>query len=219
MEVETIRTNFSADSAIVSSLHEATLVDGGPENYKKWARRYEADLPTYTGYKSANSKWLDYHNQLLESCSVNKHKVFDAGCGTGLVGENLISSIESDLVDIYGGDLSPDMLEVARSKNIYADLRIINLKEHLPYEAGSFDSIICVGVFIQGHCGPDCLPNLIRVLKKGGIVIATVRKLFFESTKQDWEKQIQDCHCTVEEQVEMPYLEEMNCVVIVMRKL
>ena len=211
-------TLSSANDVVLSSIHAATLVDGGPENYKKWAPSYEIDLPWYDGPESAKSKWLLYHSQLLQSGS-NKLKVLDAGCGTGLVGKNLISSVQSDLVELYGGDLSPDMLEIARKKQIYTDLRVINLKEQLPYNTEFFDSILCVGVFIQGHCGPDCLPNLIQVLKRGCLLIVTVRKTFFEQTKEGWEENIKKCNCKVEEQAEMPYLEDMTCLVMVVRKL
>ena len=203
---------------VISSIHEATLHDGGPENYKKWAKSYEIDLPMYNGPESASFMWLNHHNQLLQP-GLKKLKVLDAGCGTGLVGKTLTSSVQPDVIEVYGGDLSPDMLEVARNKQVYTDLRIINLKEQLPYDAESFDSILCVGVFIQGHCGPDCLPNLVQVLKKGCLLIATIRKIFFEQTKEGWEKNIKECNCKVEERVEMPYLEDMKCVVMVMRKL
>ncbi len=50
----------------------------------------------------------------------NKEKpaVLDLGCGTGLVGESLCHLAEA----IDGVDLSPKMLEVARTKRIYAKL-------------------------------------------------------------------------------------------------
>ena len=216
--MEAADTLSSANDVVLSSIHAATLVDGGPENYRKWAPSYEIDLPMYNGPESANSMWLNYHSQFLQPGS-SKLKVLDAGCGTGLVGKNLISSVQSDLIELYGGDLSPDMLEVAQNKQIYSDLRVINLKEQLPYDAEIFDSILCVGVFIQGHCGPNCLPNLIRVLKKGCLLIVTVRKIFFQQTREGWEEYIQKCNCKVEEQVEMPYLEDMTCLVLAIRKL
>ena len=209
----------SSNDVVLSSIHAATLEDGGPENYKIWAPSYETDLPMYNGPESANFKWLKYHSQFLQPGS-SKLKVLDAGCGTGLVGKSLVSSVQTtDLIELYGGDLSPDMLEIARSKQIYTDLRVINLKEPLPYNTEYFDSILCVGVFIQGHCGPNCLPNLLRPLKRGCILIATVRKIFYEQTKEGWEENIRKCSCKVEEQTEMPYLEDMTCLVMVIRKM
>ena len=70
-----------------------------------------------------------------------------------------------------------------------------------------------------GHCGPECLPHLMRVLKKGGILIASVRSQFFKETKKEWEKEIQECPCEVKEQGEMPYYEDMTGVILVIRKV
>ena len=73
----------------------------------------------YAGYKSVNSKWLSYHTNLGSGV---KHKVFDAGCGTGLLGEHLITQVPRDLIEIHGGDLTPGMLEIAKTKNVMPTL-------------------------------------------------------------------------------------------------
>lgn len=206
------------------ALYEAVLADGGPENYNKWASSYETDVKAlkYLGHKSVNAKWQSYHTNVLDSderVTGVKHKVFDAGCGTGLVGEDLITLVPHNLIEIHGGDLSPELLDVAKTKKAYTDLRVVNLKEELPYEPESFDSIVCAGVFLQGHCGPSCLPNLMRVLKRGCYLIATVRKLFYEETKLEWEKQIQECNCELLEENEMPYHDDTKALVVVIHKL
>ena len=94
------------------------------------------------------------------------------------------------------------MLEIAKTKNAYADLRIINLKAELPYEAESFDSVLSTGVFGRGQCGPD---SLIHVLKKGCYLIVTVNGTYYEETKLEWERHIQDCNCELLEDDELPY--------------
>ena len=202
---------------------EAILVDGGPETYKKWANDYEADVKAikYDGPTSANTKWRSYHAQLLESgrsASQTKHRIFDAGCGTGLVGEDLMKTVSADVVEIHGGDLCPELLEKAKEKKVYTDLKVVNLKEELPYEADYFDSILCVGTFLQGHCGAECLPNLVRVLKKGCYLVATVRSLFYNETKSEWDRQIRECNCKLLEDDEMPYHDESKAVVLVIHK-
>ena len=194
--------------------------DSGPDFYNKWASNYDAQYKNtmkYTGYKHVSSKWRSYHKE-LGSDSIEK--IFDAGCGTGLVGEDLVTLVPQNLIEIYGGDLSPGMLEIARAKNVYADLRVVNLREELPYEADYFDSVLCAGVFTEGHCGPECLPNLIRVLKKGRYLFATVRlDLYNDETKPEWERQVKDCNCELIEDTEMPYREGAKCAVVVVRKL
>ena len=198
--------------------------DGGPNTYNKWAGSYDADVNSmnYAGYKSVVSKWRSYHTEVgsdSESTGV-KHKVFDAGCGTGLVGEQLVTLVPRDQIEIYGGDMSHNMLEKAGNKDTYADLQIVNLKEELPYEADYFDSVLCSGVFTVAHCGVECVPNLIRVLKKGCYLFASINRLIYnETTKVEWDKQFKDCNCELLEDNEMPYVDGGKAVVVVIRKL
>ena len=145
--------------------------------------------------------------------------MFDAGCETGLIGECLIALVSSQAnIEIHGGDLSPDMLEVAKSKNVYSDLKVVNLKLELPYEAEYFDSIVSSGVFSRSHCGPEYLPNLIRILKKGCYMITAVKKVIYEEAKMEWARQITDCNCRLIEDG-MPYRDEVKGVVLVIHKL
>ena len=208
---------LTTEDLVISSWHEALLKDGGPENYNKCAPAYDthfADLSK--GPESVFKVWMTYYQKRADK---QKQKVLDAGCGTGLVGERFGDLVSQGLVELYGGDLSSGMLEVAKSKNIYADLQIVNLQKPLPYDAESFDSITCSGVFVQSHCGAETLPHLTRVLKREGIIVATIRQAFFESTKQDWEREIRECNCEIVEQVDVPYLDDMTAVLLVIRKL
>lgn len=208
----------SQDGRSLSSIHAAVLTDGGPENYKKWAPVYEQEhAGIYIGHQYLYSKWLTYYPQTSLQ-SEFKHKILDAGCGTGFVANNYLNLVQEGCVEIYGADLSPDMIEIAKTKNVYVELKVANLKEQLPYQEESFDSIVCGGVFVQGHCGPECLPHLMRVLKKGGVLIASVRNEFFRETKEEWAKQIQECPCELKEQEEMPYYNDMTAVMLVISK-
>ena len=67
-------------------------------------------------------------------------KVLDAGCGTGLVGA---AQYAQGYRNLYGADLSNGMLEVAKSKGIYTELRRADLCQRLPYEDDSFDATTC----------------------------------------------------------------------------
>ena len=207
-----------ADNAFL----RAVQGDGCPENYKKWANKYDSEVKAvgYVGHSSVSAKWQRYHAKALEPGGAAEHKVFDAGCGTGFVGECLIALVSSQAnIEIHGGDLSPNMLEVAKSKNVYSNLKVVNLKAEIPYRAESFDSIVSSGAFTQNHCGPECLPHLIRVLKKGCYLITTVRKDVYEETKMEWARQIQECNCQLLEDGEMPYYDEHKCVVLVIHKV
>ena len=197
-----------------TQLHEASLSDGSPAIYKDFADDYDqySNEVNYIAYKGVVSLWRKYHPV------VTSHKIFDAGCGTGLVGEELASLAESSNLQIYGGDLSPDMIEVAKEKNKYVDLRIVNLKAQLPYEAGYFDSVVSAGTFLQGHCGPESLPNIFRVLKNDGYFLTTIRRKFYEETKSEWERTIEECNCECIEAAEIPYSALSDGLVLVIHK-
>lgn len=206
----------------VKELLVEILTDGGkPDSYKKWSTRYDVDLIDslqYVGHHSIAQKWSTHYNKETLIASSVKHKIFDAGCGTGLVGEAIINIVPRDLVDIIGGDISQDMIDIAESKSIYTDLRTVNLKELLPYKAESFDSVLSAGVFLDGHCGPECLPHLFRVLKKKGYFIATVRHDSYKKDEEEWKKAISEGGCTLIEAVDMPYRTSSLSVVIVAYK-
>ena len=208
---------LTTEDLVLSSWHEDLLKDGGPENYNKCAPEYDERIGTKSrGSESVFKAWMTHYEKRLGH---GKHRVFDAGCGTGMVGKRFADLVKQDLVELYGGDLSSGMLEMAKKKNIYADLQIVNLQKPLPYDAESFDSITCSGVFVQAHCGPETLPHLTRILKKEGIIVATIRPAFFESTKQDWEREIRECACEIIEQLDVPYISGMMAVLLVIRKL
>ena len=144
----------------------------------------------------------------------------DAGCGTGLVIEVLVKANEYSRrnLDIYGGDYSDEMLSIAREKGIFDDLKVLDLKEELPYEPEAFDSIVCAGVFLQGLCGPECLPNIFRVLKNMCYFITTVRTPFYHETKNDWDKQMSACGAVLIEEFDAPYIDYSEGTVLVLQK-
>ena len=190
----------------------ATEKDGGPTTYRDLAPGYEAvfEQVEWVGYQSIITKWLEHYSSeslQTQAASGRKHKILDAGCGTGLLGEYMSTVVPMDNVELYGGDITPEMIEQAKMKKNagYMDFKIINLKKELPYEEEYFDSIVSSGVFYIAHCGPDCLPNIVRVLKKNGIFVTTSRKTFYEETKEDWEKYIRESNCTLLEAVDIPY--------------
>ena len=200
-------------------LVRAVRKDGGPDSYNKWASKYDELLGTrlnYIGFNSVLSKWGQYCSQDIPEG--RRPRILDAGCGTGLLGQQVNTVVSLDNVELYGGDYSPGMLEEAKQKGVYHDLKVINLKAVLPYEEGFFDSIVSSGVFSKSHCGPSCLPNVIRVLKKGGYFITTVKKDLYALTEKEWEKVIDECNCKLIEMPDMPYHDESSALVFVIKK-
>ncbi|XP_064388699.1 methyltransferase-like protein 27 [Halichondria panicea] len=196
-----------------------TLKHGGSTSYNEWARHYEADILDSLGYKAHTSvtiKWQSYHKYLVTRNETTKHKILDAGCGTGLVGESVVSACSPDSIQLYGGDVSEKMLEEAKMKGIYTDLLVIDLNIELPYNADSFDSIVCAGVFGKGQCDVDCLPNILRVLKPGCYYVGTVNADRYDVSL--WTRTIQECDCVLIEDSEMPVRDCATGIVLVIMK-
>ena len=206
--------------------HKQSVTDtddrGVPNNYKNRYKEYDdhaIHCIKYQGPQSVYSTWKRYHPAII-SAPIKKHKLFDAGCGTGLVIEMLVKLNEYNRqdLDIYGGDYSEEMLSIAQQKNIFDDLKVVDLTKELPYEPEIFDSIISAGVFMQGHCGPECLPNIIQVLKRGCYFITTVRTLFYQETKEEWDRQTLACGAKLIEAFDAPYSMHIKGTILVIQK-
>jgi predicted TPR repeat methyltransferase len=100
----------------------------------------------------------------------------DLGCGTGLIGEHF-----RDIVtEIDGVDLSPEMLEHARRKQIYSRLdreEIVTWLERSAAEALSFDIVLSADVFIYvGNLEP-AFKAVSTILANDGLFVFSVEHL------------------------------------------
>lgn len=100
--------------------------------------------------------------------------VLDLGCGTGLVGAALWDLVGPALV---GVDLSPRMLEHARQKGIYSELRQGDLLELMAEDQAGYALVVAADVFIYlGGLGP--VLRLCRErLAPGGLLVFSVERI------------------------------------------
>ncbi|XP_078673291.1 methyltransferase-like protein 27 isoform X2 [Branchiostoma floridae x Branchiostoma belcheri] len=74
-------------------------------------------------------------------------------------------------------DASQDMLDVAKTKNVYKNfIKELLGTNQLDIDADSYDAVIGSGLFANGHVKPDCLEQLIRIVKPGGMICLAVRE-------------------------------------------
>ena len=97
-------------------------------------------------------------------------EVLDLGCGTGLSG----AVLGQFAARLTGVDLSPSMLEVARSRGHYDELRCVDLIEFMHGATpSSFDLITAVDVLnYVGSLGP-VFEGVARLLRAGGTLAYT----------------------------------------------
>ena len=102
-------------------------------------------------------------------------KVLDFACGTGLVAAAM--GTQGFKGETYGLDGSGGMLAVAHRKGIYRNLKeiIVVPKTRLYYEDFWFDGVFNCGGFADDQLHPGVIPELLRVVKRDGIVPMTTR--------------------------------------------
>ncbi len=144
------------------------------EIYDSWAEDYERRI-LGNGYSTpAVATWFFGRYVKPEDGAV-----LDAGAGTGITGAILAPLGYRDLVGI---DVSPRMLELARNKDVYKDLREMELGGRLDFPDDAFGAVVSTGVFAAGHAPPESFDDLIRVTKSGGHIIFSVRTDVYEDS-------------------------------------
>jgi SAM-dependent methyltransferase len=98
-----------------------------------------------------------------------RDRVLDYGCGLGL---NYQRNLAENTGSYTGADVSDFALEDARSKG-FSTLKI-NSDGSIAAEANSFDGATCVEVFEHLFDPLSAARELFRVLKPGGVLVATV---------------------------------------------
>ncbi len=135
--------------------------------YRDWAEVYERDVYGTLGFVGTRR----IVELLADNIDWRNRPVLDLGCGTGAAGVHLGGH---GFVHVDGVDLSPEMLTVARSKNIYRRLEVADLTEALPIATASYSAAVSAGTFTGGHVGPEALPEVWRVLEPGGYLACVI---------------------------------------------
>ena len=98
--------------------------------------------------------------------------IFDAGCGTGLVGLELK---KFGFKKFHGADLSQKLLDNIPS-NLYLKLLKLDLNKKIDISDNVYDAVFCVGTFTFSHVKPKALDEFVRITKKGGLICFTINE-------------------------------------------
>jgi len=111
---------------------------------------------------------LDHHSNI---------KILDLSCGTG---ELLLSlSRQKKNHQLYGVDLSPAMIAVARKK-LPPEVLVQEADVHaLPFSSHTFDYVVSTEAFHHYYDQQKALQEMKRVAKKGGKVVVADINFFF----------------------------------------
>ena len=137
--------------------------------YDEWGKgnKYDKDMVdwNYTGPKETAEVFIKY-------CKDKDARIYDAGCGTGLVGVELK---KYGFKNFYGADLSQKLLDLV-PKDLYQKLDKVALNKSIQEEDNVFDAIMCVGTFTFGHVKPPALDEFIRITKNKGLICFTINE-------------------------------------------
>jgi len=183
------------------------------EVYRNWAKDYDRELIEDFGYVAPKQAV----GALCQRMSNRFSPILDMGCGTGLVGKQLLAE-GYHVVD--GLDLSPEMLNKARALGVYRNLGECDLsgKLELPQIYGA---ILCVGVFSHKLSQPFDLAKLFCGLLPSGLLIATVNGQGWKDI--GWadlvQKSARQYGFTIEEIIDIPYLakQEIDGKLLILR--
>ncbi|MQA06048.1 MAG: methyltransferase domain-containing protein [Streptosporangiales bacterium] len=183
--------------------------------YDEWAGTYDTDTVERMGYvgpRLAAAK--------LVEVAPDAETVLDAGCGTGLAGLELAQLCAAT---IDGVDLSAGMLAQAGTLGVYRTLAKADLTKPLEFADDSYDAAMCVGTFTDGHVGPDAFDELVRVVRPGGVVVATVMGRVWESGgyREHLNRLVERATVELRESAERPYHERegITCRLVVLEVL
>jgi predicted TPR repeat methyltransferase len=135
--------------------------------YDAWAAEYENDLCAM-GYRipavaaAVFARFVD----------LDAGPILDAGCGGGIQAEPLV---QAGYGPITGIDFSEGMLDVAREKGIYTELRKMALGGRLDFPDETFSVIFSTGTITPKHAPPESFDDLIRVARTGGLFVFSMR--------------------------------------------
>ena len=93
-------------------------------------------------------------------------KILDAGAGTGIIGEYLK---QHGYTNVDALDISQEMLNIAKKKNVYKNVICAPLSENRIKEVdtGEYDILLSAGTIVYGQVRAAALREVARMVKPG----------------------------------------------------
>jgi ubiquinone/menaquinone biosynthesis C-methylase UbiE len=148
-------------------------------------KNYKMISEKYKGFLTKNSHWLNRNSQVKEFLkvlennflSIKNLKVLDAGCAQGRDTQEILNKG----IDVIGLDINENFLKEARKRNNTIIFEKGDI-ENLHYKKENFNAIYCINTLFYTN-PKKSLPEIERVLKKGGIAFLTLDKNIIDLDK------------------------------------
>ena len=159
-------------------IYKLKTTDEVMKYYDEWGDKdkYNKDMVdwNYTGPKETAEIFNKYEKD-------KDTLIFDAGCGTGLVGLELK---KYSFKNFHGADLSQTLLDTV-PKDLYQKLVKVDLNKPIEVENNFYGGVMCVGTFTFGHVKPNALDEFVRITKPGGLICFTINEGIYEEYEFD----------------------------------
>ena len=124
-------------------------------------------------YEETKRQKLIFDN-ILSDYNFKDKRVFDPGCGLGF-----FSAIcQNKGANVFAMDVGTNLIAKTREKS--DSLCAVGSVLHIPFKDNFFDLIICTEVIEHTPDPMKSIPELHRVLKKGGLLVLTVPNKFWK---------------------------------------
>lgn len=152
----------------LKAAYDLRTPDDSRRLYRQWAGTYDTTFVADQRY--------EYPARIAALFAANggDGPVLDVGCGTGAVAEALGAR------PVDGVDISPEMLDVARTKGLYRSLIEADLTAAPALPAKTYRGVVSAGTFTHGHVGPEALLPLIETALPGALFVLGVNAELFE---------------------------------------
>ena len=133
--------------------------------YAAWSASYDAEIGE-NGYATPGRIAKAMAKFAPKAGHSTTTPILDFGCGTGLSGLALrLQGFET----IDGLDVTPEMIDIARGKNIYRTLTQVDPKTPPPVAKGTYAMITAVGVIGVGAAPIGTFDTIMGLLPRGGL--------------------------------------------------
>lgn len=158
-----------------SEAHKPAIARHYDEDVSYWQDVYTAPWDSFGSYEVVHRK--DIVLRLVEQRAGGGSKSADIGCGSGALMLDLLKLGHH----VTGLDISEKMVQTARqaaeAQYPGRSVCVVGDVEDLPFEDGSFDCVLCVGVLSHQPDPGRMIAELSRVVGDDGCVIVTVVNL------------------------------------------
>ncbi|XP_072022256.1 methyltransferase-like protein 27 [Amphiura filiformis] len=153
--------------------------------YDQWADSYDQEAKQF-GYKGPQVA----ASILADHLPDKNARILDFCSGTGLVGEQLKTR---QFINIDAIDMSPNSLKVSEEKQVYKTLICSEIgSTPLDIKCDTYGGLVCCGSFTPGHLNQSCFPEMIRIVKPGGIIVISMREEYLWTAKEFQNNQLEE---------------------------